>query len=212
MTRVGLVRTRDKRYGNVRLLAAHGGRLPLRHSVRAEDGGETRPSMSPARPLDRAPPSLPGFASPPSSAGHRRGVRCGIHECCVVVRWQPPAGAGPFAARWLGVSLIGTERGNVDAQKPSPANVGRRTRVAASALPAADRCIWQRTPRSPNAEVSERRPTKKRRLPPPRFYAVDRESVSVPSAAAADRAKRDQAEEHHGIGAGLRHGLHGHGG
>jgi hypothetical protein len=39
-------------------------------AARAEDGGEANPSMSPAVSLrPPAPPLLPGFASPPSSAG-----------------------------------------------------------------------------------------------------------------------------------------------
>ncbi len=38
-------------------------------AARAKDGREANPSMSSARSGDRAPPSLPGFASPPSSAG-----------------------------------------------------------------------------------------------------------------------------------------------
>ena len=64
--------------------------------ARAEDGGEANPSMSPAVSLRQpAPPLLPGFASPPSSAGNDGALRSAANSRaaatlrCVLLREAP---------------------------------------------------------------------------------------------------------------------------
>ena len=83
--------------GDLRRIAA----CPFFLFARAEDGGEANPSMSSAVSLRLpAPPLLPGFASPPSSAGTDGAVRNAQtaalpRGCACVLLWEAQLSTRP---------------------------------------------------------------------------------------------------------------------